>query len=133
MLLNSKQTTFTAGGTDGRYGGRATGTTPLLDEEEDQEKLGFDVSSSSLRMARPSNVDPDTWKEGGETSSPIKKNSVPLSLFRKTAIPAWLPWIPTRAQIEELKVVELKQACDERGLTKVCSYVSDYFVGLLIA
>eukprot|EP00978_Attheya_sp_CCMP212_P019947 scaffold56662_cov43-Attheya_sp.AAC.3 len=32
--------------------------------------------------------------------------------------PAWLPWIPTRTQIESLRVVELKGACAERTLAK---------------
>jgi len=34
------------------------------------------------------------------------------------AVPAWFPWIPTRSQIETLKVPELRDACGDRGLTK---------------
>jgi len=33
-------------------------------------------------------------------------------------VPSWLPWLPTRSQVERLKVAELKEACEERGLTK---------------
>lgn len=30
----------------------------------------------------------------------------------------WVPWIPTRSQIESLKVLELRQVCVERGLSQ---------------
>ncbi|KAL3922368.1 MAG: hypothetical protein SGILL_002240 [Bacillariaceae sp.] len=33
-------------------------------------------------------------------------------------LPAWLPWIPTKSQIESLKLVELREACSQRGLVK---------------
>ena len=36
-----------------------------------------------------------------------------------STVPAWFPWIPTRSQIETLRVPELRDACGERGLTKV--------------
>ena len=34
-------------------------------------------------------------------------------------VPMWFPYIPTRKQIESLKIVELKAVCQERGLRKV--------------
>jgi hypothetical protein len=34
-------------------------------------------------------------------------------------LPAWFPWIPTKSQIEFLKVNELKEACAQRGLARV--------------
>jgi hypothetical protein len=34
-------------------------------------------------------------------------------------VPGWFPYTPTRRQIESLKVVELRDACHERGLPKV--------------
>lgn len=34
------------------------------------------------------------------------------------SIPAWFPWIPTKAEIMTLKLKELKEACSERGLMK---------------
>ena len=74
----------------------------------------------------------------GATSSPVRRR-VAESLRRNAAtarsnrnnsksaeklapgstVPAWFPWIPTRSQIETLKVPELRDACDERGLAKV--------------
>lgn len=36
-----------------------------------------------------------------------------------SVVPAWFPWIPTRSQIETLKMSELREACVERGLNKV--------------
>ena len=36
-------------------------------------------------------------------------------------LPLWFPWIPTKLQIQELKVTELRQACVQRGLKKVCN------------
>ena len=38
-------------------------------------------------------------------------------------LPAWFPWIPTKSQIKTLKLKELKEACSQRGLTKVGSIV----------
>jgi hypothetical protein len=37
-----------------------------------------------------------------------------------TVLPLWFPWIPTKLQIQELKVTELRQALVQRGLKKVC-------------
>ncbi len=34
-------------------------------------------------------------------------------------LPAWFPWVPTKSQIMTLKLKELKEACSQRGLTKV--------------
>ena len=39
---------------------------------------------------------------------------------KRSTVPGWFPYTPTRSQIERLKVVELKDACGERGLHKVC-------------
>ena len=58
------------------------------------------------------------------TSSPVRRR-VAESLRRAakesvpSTVPAWFPWIPTRSQIETLKVPELRDACNERGLAKV--------------
>jgi hypothetical protein len=51
--------------------------------------------------------------------------SSPLSPVRlvQHSLPAWFPWIPTKSQIESLKVTELKEACIQRGLAKVGSCV----------
>ena len=37
-------------------------------------------------------------------------------------LPLWFPWIPTKLQIQELKVTELRQACVQRGLKKACEH-----------
>jgi len=37
---------------------------------------------------------------------------------KDTNVPMWFPYIPTKLQIESLKVIELKDACSERGLVK---------------
>jgi hypothetical protein len=41
-------------------------------------------------------------------------------------LPAWFPWIPTKSQIQSLKVNELKEACFQRGLLKVRTHVRMY-------
>ena len=33
-------------------------------------------------------------------------------------LPAWFPWMPTKSQILSLKVIELREACSQRGLLK---------------
>jgi len=35
-----------------------------------------------------------------------------------SSVPGWFPYTPTRRQIESLKVIELRDACSERGLQK---------------
>jgi hypothetical protein len=97
--------------------------------------LGFDVFSLD---ATRSKVDLDSWKSAdlyneshGEASffpapglawnsnSPtIKAAARSLRLLPNT-LPAWFPWIPTKSQIEFLKVNELKEACAQRGLARV--------------
>ena len=66
------------------------------------------VAESLRRNAATSN-NSNSKLAAAETSS-----SSPSS-----TVPAWFPWIPTRSQIETLKVPELRDACGERGLTKV--------------
>ena len=39
-----------------------------------------------------------------------------------SCVPLWFPYIPTRSQIESLNVMELKDACQERGLSKVSRF-----------
>jgi hypothetical protein len=38
---------------------------------------------------------------------------------KNSCVPGWFPYTPTRSQIESLKVMELRDACHERGLAKV--------------
>lgn len=45
-------------------------------------------------------------------------NSFATSAEGRSTSPTWLPWIPTREQVEALKAAELKIVCEERGLPK---------------
>jgi hypothetical protein len=51
-----------------------------------------------------------------------------LDRSKTSSSPLWLPFIPTNTQIQELKLIELKSACLDRGLPTVCTFL-DY--GLL--
>ncbi len=42
----------------------------------------------------------------------------------ESSVPGWFPFTPTRSQVERLKVIELKAACQERGLPKVREYMT---------
>jgi hypothetical protein len=116
--------------------------------------LGFDISfpivsssssqtesSSSARAASKSNVNLETWN--GPASNQIdflppfaglqwnSNNAEEKSLLVGTiTLPAWFPWIPSKSQIQTLKVIELKEACAQRGLRKVRGTIAPY-VGLL--
>lgn len=48
----------------------------------------------------------------------FSSSSSPVRLLQHS-LPAWFPWIPTKSQIESLKVNELREACIQRGLAKV--------------
>ena len=48
---------------------------------------------------------------------------VRLLRYSSPLLPAWFPWVPTKSQIMTLKLKELKEACSQRGLTKVGSYL----------
>lgn len=38
---------------------------------------------------------------------------------KRSCVPEWFPYTPTRRQIERLKVMELRDACHQRGLARV--------------
>jgi hypothetical protein len=103
---------------------------PRSSSTNDNERrvLGFDVFS--LEATRRSNVDLETWKNGETRGGDNDANffpapglswnsNAPTIRLLPNKIPAWFPWIPTKSQIQSLKVVELKAACDQRGLVKV--------------
>ena len=49
-----------------------------------------------------------------------KNNNRNTDATKKTnTVPAWFPYIPTRSQIQTLKLVQLKDACTERAIRKV--------------
>lgn len=97
--------------------------------------LGFEVCESTALEASRSSVDshqwnvPQTWNaltpsgrgnriwgSDSATWSGAVADSAAAPPLSSTTL--WLPWIPTRQQIEDLKVVELKQVCAERGLLR---------------
>jgi len=106
-----------------------------MTEEQDQEHrvLGFSDErlERSLTTSTLTAIDKSRWKAArefeqqsillGETgNSPIQNNQL-AGGFNKNAnvnVPAWFPWIPTRAQIHMLKVPELKEICKERSLQR---------------
>jgi len=113
MFLSSKSPYATIAPSTDRFGGRAIGSEEDS-SEEDTRTLGFDTRLHLL--------DSSKWYPGtaiDPTANHPIKNQVASSLFKKSPL-AWLPWIPTLSQIQSLKLSELKQACAERGLIKVC-------------
>ena len=99
---------------------------------DDSESL---LSSSGLTWQ---NLPLSTTADSGEISSPAvtqvtdvspslttasgKRNGgVRLLRYSSPLLPAWFPWIPTKSQIMTLKLKELREACSQRGLAKVCS------------
>eukprot|EP00551_Chaetoceros_affinis_P009451 CAMPEP_0203669648 /NCGR_PEP_ID=MMETSP0090-20130426/5949_1 /ASSEMBLY_ACC=CAM_ASM_001088 /TAXON_ID=426623 /ORGANISM="Chaetoceros affinis, Strain CCMP159" /LENGTH=1189 /DNA_ID=CAMNT_0050534373 /DNA_START=368 /DNA_END=3937 /DNA_ORIENTATION=+ len=66
-------------------------------------------SSSSSLVSRTNVLD---YREGKGNDTGVEAEQ------RLSSVPMWFPYIPTRQQIESLKVVELKDACNERGLAK---------------
>lgn len=113
MFLSSKSPYNSISSTNNRFGGRASGTITATTEEEDSVRtLGFDTR---LHLLDSSKWNAGTAMDPTTNNNPIKNQS----LFSKSSV-AWLPWIPTLAQIQALKLTELKQACAERGLKKVC-------------
>ena len=115
-------------------------TTTHIDSTDDGEDVsGVEQYFTSRRMSRLSPTASSTivWREGGfapgstassfffrrpSTPSLLKKNGS-ATTFTVTQSPArlppWFPYIPSKSQIESLKVSELKEACAQRGLVKV--------------
>ena len=80
------------------------------------------VSSSSGdddKTASTTLLDQQNVRGGGSSSSDGKSKLIRSDQESSTNVPMWFPYIPTRQQIESLKIVELKDACYERGLIKV--------------
>jgi hypothetical protein len=75
-------------------------------------------SYSSLGSHSTFNVVTSSTKGFSSPSSPVR--------LLQHSLPAWFPWIPTKSQIESLKVNELKEACMQRGLAKV-RFVANVF------
>jgi hypothetical protein len=66
------------------------------------------------------------WKNSNsqnkqQLSQPLKKLVLDEQTLKAPTLPLWFPWLATKLQIQELKVTELKEACVQRGLKKVCT------------
>ena len=84
---------------------------------DDAEMLGIVEADAAAATSSPvrRRVAESLRRNAGNKDGKSAERSAPST----TSVPAWFPWIPTRSQIETLKVPELRDACDERGLAKV--------------
>ena len=79
------------------------------DDTASRGVLGFDIGP--LQSSR---VDSDVWN----VPQPLpERGDRGIWSLGQTSL-TWFPWIPSRQQIESLKVAELKAVCSERGLPK---------------
>lgn len=93
--------------------------------------VGNDRSASTTSSSAP--IALQVLEEKDDTTQ-IKRNDNALTVMHTmdtnsnrinnnnnhpSCVPLWFPYIPTRSQIESLKVMELKDACQERGLSKM--------------
>jgi hypothetical protein len=95
--------------------------------------LGFQLFSTQESDAVSSEWQYNPQQQQQQLHHPLKNAALWMPYLNqnhptttpRTLAPAWLPWIPTRTQIESLRVVELKGACAERNLSKVRSLESN--------
>ncbi len=80
--------------------------------------INSSTSSSSSSSTRRTNILEFGKGKGGEMGGSRSGHGGKMKTGSSN-VPMWFPYIPTRQQIESLKVVELKDACNERGLSKV--------------
>ncbi len=92
-----------------------------------------DSSSTESSSSSPSSTSIIDWDENIDRKNVSRSTYSSSTTTRKAGgdkgdsnhggsnVPMWFPYIPTRQQIETLKIVELKDACSERGLFKVSS------------
>ena len=98
------------GGGSNADGGRRGGRIRTIDDSDDSTSAGpvtRRVASSLLRSTSAGGSVQDDGTRADAAASP------------SCVVPAWFPWIPTRSQIEMLKMTELRNACVERGLSEV--------------
>jgi tetratricopeptide (TPR) repeat protein len=94
---------------------------PLSSRSSNREKQQF---SSLVFSSSPLAAAAATVGGGGTfTTTTARSPTTPRVNSRENSsisfvLPAWFPWIPTKSQIESLKLVELKEACTQRGLVK---------------
>ena len=107
-----------------------------VDDEFDTDRqgrvLGFDIfaspaTRSNVNIETWNNINNDLessspnnsgliWNSNGQTAATTQSSSVKVL---SGILPAWFPWLPTKSQIQSLKVIELKEACNQRSLAKV--------------
>jgi len=86
------------------------------DHDGDEIEIGIVAADDAPAAASPVRRQVAESLRRNAAASKINKSA---KTSPPAAVPAWFPWIPTRSQIETLKVPELRDACGERGLTKV--------------
>ena len=94
---------------------------------EDEIEIGIVSAADDAAAASSSPVRRQVAESLRRNASSNKNNNSNSKLIGaaetssspSSTVPAWFPWIPTRSQIETLRVPELRDACGERGLTKV--------------
>mmetsp|Transcript_25728 Transcript_25728/g.37999 ORF Transcript_25728/g.37999 Transcript_25728/m.37999 type:complete len:960 (+) Transcript_25728:204-3083(+) len=99
-------------------------SSPFVDPDDDDDKNQQREKTERSKPLMPSsevqeveNDDKHNEKSTLSFSKNTKKNENDArQQFR--IVPNWLPYLPTRDQVECLNVLELKEACAERGLFK---------------
>jgi len=106
-------------------------TVPIQVEETNSRNrgiLGFRLDEAAEEQPPsprlPSSLQAHRHHNSGRTNVDIRSWNVPRTwtqanrrIWTPTPL-SWFPWIPTDAQIDALKLVELKSVCQERGLAK---------------
>lgn len=97
---------------------------PVLEENSQKQKekygiLGFDIFTCQVGSSK---VNIETWNNNGNSGDIGYRAMNARLALNATTTPGLLKesQIPSKAEILALKVAELKDACAERGLTKVC-------------
>ena len=106
---------FNGGGGDGSADDDRRRLGDLVDDAGEIGIVEADGATSSPVRRRVA----ESLRRNAAASSNNSNNSKSAEKSAPSTVPAWVPWIPTRSQIETLKVPELRDACDERGLAKV--------------
>lgn len=105
---------FNGGGGDGSADDDRRRLGDLVDDAGEIGIVEADAATSSpVRRRVAESLRRNAASNNNSNNSKAAEKSAP------STVPAWFPWIPTRSQIETLKVPELRDACDERGLAKV--------------
>jgi hypothetical protein len=83
-------------------------------------KILLQVLDDTNVRVETSHLTHDSKRTRRDDTVQFSSHAATTNLYHNSHVPLWFPYIPTRSQIESLKVIELKDACQERGLSKVC-------------